>query len=132
MLAEDAIARTERLLAGKAVLTGAIAQARIDDDVIADRDAADIGADLVDDAGGVRAKNPGRRIRHAGQAGDDEEVEMVERRGAHADAHIRRANHLGNRKIVAILDAIEAAVAGDRQRAHVRGEINSRPVYIVC
>jgi hypothetical protein len=43
---------------------------------------------------------------------------MVEGACVHADAHVRIAHDLGNGKIVAELEAIEIAVAGDGECSH--------------
>ena len=90
MFAENAEFRAERLLAGETVLARAIAQPRIDDDVVTERDGSDIVADGVDDSTRVSAERPRRNQRDPGQAGDHEQIEMVECGCADPNANVVR------------------------------------------
>jgi hypothetical protein len=86
--------------------------------LIANRDTAHIGTDGVDDSRGIGAEHPWWGDRHSGQAGDDEEIEMIECRRAYANANVRRTPHFGYWEIIAQLDAIEPAMTGDRECLH--------------
>ena len=66
MFAEDPEPNAQRLLTRSTVLARAIADAGVDHDCIAHGDMVDVVADLVDDAGAVRAKHPWRRDRDTG------------------------------------------------------------------
>ena len=62
----------------------------------------------------------GGTMRDAGQPVDDEQIEMVERGGAHAHAHVASDAERRHRQVVAQLDAIESAVRGDRECSHAK------------
>jgi hypothetical protein len=119
MLAVDLVARAERLLAVEAVLARAAARPRVDDDAVAGPHGRHARPDRVDDAGSVGPDDPRRRDRDVRQPADDEQVEVVERRGLDAHAHVGRLANLGRREVVAILELIEGAVSGDRESAHL-------------
>src|SRR5258708_11246551 len=118
MLADDAKARTQGLLAVEAVLTGAIADAGVDEDHVAWRDMPHVGTDFLHDAGAISAQDPRWRDEHAGKTANLEQVETIERRRANADEHVCRAMEHGLGQILAIFDLIEAAVRRYRQSSH--------------
>lgn len=123
MLAEYSEAHAERLLTVSTVLTGAVADPRIDDNTVANRYASNILADLVDDARSIGAEYPARCDADAGKTAQDEKIEMVESGRSHADADVGGSLELGNREIVSQLDLIQATVSGDRQAFHKKGTV---------
>lgn len=129
MLAEDAESWAQRLLARATVFAGSIAQAGIHHNAVADSKCHDLIADGIDHTGGVGSQSPRRSDRDAGQAGNDEQIEMVERRGAHADAHVVGAAQLGHREIIAELYAVQPAMRRDRECLHEKlgGTVIFRP-----
>ena len=78
VLAEDPVARTERLFAVETVLARAVAHPRIENDIVADGHVLHVVADGVDHPACIGAEDEGRRQLHARQAADDEQVEMIE------------------------------------------------------
>src|SRR6185503_11247863 len=80
VLAENAEAQAQRLLAIAAVRARPIANARIDHHAIADRDLSHALSDRVDDASAIGSENPWRRDGDTGHSTDDEEIEVIERR----------------------------------------------------
>jgi hypothetical protein len=118
VLAKDPIAGTEWLFAGTTVLACAVAESGIYDDVVADRQFADVTADGVDHAGDIGAKDPWRNDRDARQTADDEKVEMVERGGSNSNPDVVIMDHVGNWQIRAKLDAIQSTVFRDRECLH--------------
>jgi hypothetical protein len=75
------------------------------------------GPDRVHHAGAVGADHPRRRDGDAREPADDEQVEAVERRGLHAEAHVARAAQLGDGEVVAVLELVETAVGREGERA---------------
>ena len=67
VFAKYAEARTERLVAGEAILAGAVAEPRIDDDCITHHHRRHGAADGLDDPHAIRAKYPRRRDDDAGE-----------------------------------------------------------------
>lgn len=118
MFAEKAEARTQWLLAFPAVLASAVAESRIDDHMISNRQIADLRPRRFHHSGRICTENPRRSDRNTRKTGDDKEIEAVERDGADANAHVARPLQLGHREISAVLDAIEPAVTGDRECLH--------------
>ena len=118
MLAEQTKMHAERLLASPAELAAAIADAGIDHHAIAGREAVHRTAHLVHGARSVRADDPVRTHRRPRKAPKDEQIEMVERDGVHAHAHVRGSAERGNRKIGNDLQLLQPAVGGDRERSH--------------
>ena len=76
--------------------------------------------DVVDDAGAIGPHDPGRRDHDAGKAFDHEEIEMIERGRADPNAHVIRAAKLRLGDVGTILELLQPAVGGDRQRSHVK------------
>lgn len=118
MLAEYSKSRTEGLFAGATILARPVAHAGIHHDVVADRHAVDICSDSVDNSARVRTEHPRGCDRHAGESGNDEQIETIERGGANANAYFARIPELRHWKIGAKLEAIEPAVTGDRECLH--------------
>src|SRR4051812_42972523 len=118
MLPEELEARTERLFTGETVFTCAVAESWIDDRQITHGQSGHLAADGLDHTARVAAEYPRGRNRDPWQTTDDEQIEMVERGGAHADAHVAGANHVRHRQVIAELDAIQSAVTGNRECLH--------------
>jgi hypothetical protein len=125
VLSKDAETRTERLLAGDAVLAGAVADARVDDYVIARCDGGDAAPDGFHDAGSIGAEDPPGRDGNAWQPLQQVQVEVVKSSGAHANAHVGGCRELGRGEIVAEFDLLQATVRGDGECSHA-----SAPGYI--
>jgi hypothetical protein len=121
MLSEYAEAGAKWLLTGATILARTVAQSRIHNREIADRQSRDVAADGVDYTRCVGTEDPRRNDPDTGQAADHEQIEMVERGGANADANIAGAEHIGYRQIVATFNAIQTAVARDRECLHWEG-----------
>ena len=73
--------------------------------------------DGVDDSRRVGAEDPRRHDLHAGHSAEDEQIQVVQRRGVDADAHLS-ALRLGLRQIGAVLELIESAVRRDGESSH--------------
>jgi hypothetical protein len=101
MLSEKAEVGTERLLTGATVLARTVAESGIHDHGIADRESAHVIAHGVDHARRVGAQDPWGNDRDTGEAADHEQIEMVERGRADADAHVIGANQFRQREIAA-------------------------------
>jgi hypothetical protein len=108
MLAQEPEADAERLFATEAELARAVAYARVHDNEF---------ICSVDEPHGIGTHYPVRRDSHARQALEDEEIEVIESRSKYTNAHLSRTGRW-DRDIVAKLEAIEAAVRGDRERSH--------------
>ena len=118
MLAEQAEARTEWLLAGQTIRACAVADAGVDHDGVAGGHREHGVAHGLHDASAVRAEYPRRRDGHARQSAQQEEVEVIQCRGAHAEAHVGRGAQLRHGKIIAKFDLLGAAVGGDGECSH--------------
>src|SRR5205823_12358511 len=90
VLAQNAVAATQRLLAGAAVLARIVGDARIDHDPVARPYQPDLGPDGIHDTGAIRAHDVGEAV-FVGQPAHYEQVEVVERRGARRHADLPRA-----------------------------------------
>jgi hypothetical protein len=93
--------------------------AGIEDDALAELQAADAVAERLDHACAVGAEDA--RLRHRGEPFADPDVEMVQRRGAQADEHLARPG-LWIRSLLE-LEHLGAAVLVDPHRAH-RGRLS--------
>ena len=118
MFAEEAEPRAQGLFPLEAIVARAVAQPRIDDDVITGGKGGDVRTNRLDDPRRIGAENPRRRDRDIRQTADDEQIETIERDRVDANTHVARPLELGHRKIFAELDVIESAVTGDRERLH--------------
>ena len=87
---------------------------RVDHDAVADGEAVDARPERLDDAGAVRAEDPGLRHRREPLAHPD--VEVVERRRREADEHLALAR-LGVGHVL-VPEHLGAAVLVDPDRLH--------------
>ena len=118
MLTQKPISRAERLLTRETVLAGAVAEPRIDDDIVADREASRRTADGVNHAACVGAERPRRNDGDAGQSAQREEIEMIQSRGSHAHTNIGIVAQRRHGEVIAQLESIEAAVTRDGKCTH--------------
>ena len=88
VLAENLVPQAERVLPDLTVCAGAVADARVDHNKLADRNARDLTTDGVNDATRIRADDPRWNHRHSRQPAEREQVEMVERGGANPNANV--------------------------------------------
>jgi hypothetical protein len=123
MLAEDAESNAQRLLAIATVLTGAIADPRVDDDVVADGDILHIVADSFHDSRAVGPEHPTRCDVEPGEAADDEKVQMVERCRTYPKPNVGSSLEGREREIVAQFDAIQIAVSRNGEAFHKNGTV---------
>jgi len=90
LLAQNAVAATQRLLAGAAVFARIVGDARIDHDPVARSYRPDFGPDGIHDTRAIRAHDVGKAV-FVRQPAHHEQVEVVERRGARRHADLVRA-----------------------------------------
>ena len=118
MLTQKAKVLTERLLASLAEVAAAIADAGVDHHTVARREVVHAAADTFDGAGAVRADDPAGTDGHPRKPAQHEEIEMIERDGVDAHAHVGGSTERRNRKIGNDLQLLQPAVGGDRERSH--------------
>src|ERR1041384_4873417 len=115
------------MLAHSAILACVVADPRVDDDVVARRDIANVRPNRVDDSARVASDDPWRRQRHAGQTSDREQIDVVQRSGANANTDVAGRVNLRHRKVVAHLELLEAAVRRDPEGSPAAGSIFPSP-----
>ncbi len=119
VLAQDAVAHAEAVLALGAELAAAAREVGIDRHPVADLDAGHLRADLGDLARDVAARPERQRRLERGDALADEEVEMVQGAGAHPHQHLAGLD-LGVGDVLQ-LELVGTAELVERERLHAGG-----------
>src|SRR5439155_6021062 len=91
VLAHDAVAAAGDVLAGEAPLARAARESGIDDDTIAELRVLRARAERIDLADDVRAEAVRELVAEVRKAASRPDVDVIERYGADADAHLARA-----------------------------------------
>ena len=117
MLAEQAEAPAERLVAAEAGLTGTAREAGVDHHPVAGGNASHRGSHRLHHPRGIRADDVRQLELEPRQPARDPEIEVIERRHAHPHAHLVRAldGRLGE---IAHGEVLDAADGVERERAH--------------
>jgi hypothetical protein len=123
MLSHHLKAHAEGLFAHAAILARPITEPRIDHDGVSDDDVLHRRAHGFDLPGGVGADDPRRLEGHPGQASQQPQVQMVERRRAYPDEHVPWALELGLREVIADGELLETAVGRERERFQTVGPL---------
>jgi hypothetical protein len=118
MLAEDTELQAQWIVSRHAVLACAITDSGIHHHSIANTHRRHAIPNTLDNTSAITAKDPPGCNAHAGDAAHDPQIEMIQRRGEHADAHFTRRRDLRRLNVVAKLDLVERTVRIDRQRSH--------------
>ncbi len=88
VFAEKPVLHAQRVLAAPAEVARAVADARIDDDLVAHRHSRDGGPDGLHDAARVGRNDPRRCERHTRKPAEYEQVEMIQRGRAHPNENV--------------------------------------------
>src|ERR1041384_6118608 len=105
------------MLARAAELAGVVGDARIDEHAIAGLHVGDTGADGLDHTGAIGADDKRKALGGPRESVRDEEIEMVQRRSANADARLARLRR-GCVRHVGDLEVIETAGRGQDTGTH--------------
>ena len=120
MLPHDPVRQAEGLVVFGAVhaATLAVDKPRVEDHVIARRDARDGTPHRLHDAGAIGADHPPRLNRDARDATQHPEIEAIQRGRFHADPHLIGAVTHRHREVVTNTKLVEPAVGINGERAH--------------
>src|SRR6266508_2838247 len=87
------------MLTGCAELTRIVRDPGIQDYAVASLETPDVRAERFDHTGAIGADDKWEALRGPREAGRDEEIEMIQCRGANADAHLSRLGSGGVRNV---------------------------------
>src|SRR6185436_5832540 len=118
VLAQDAVAYAQAVLAAQAELAGPVVEVRVDRDPVAHRDVADLGSDCCHVTGYIAAGPEWHGQGEAGQAFSDEQVQVIQRGGSDAHQHVAGPD-LRVRDVL-VAEPVESAVLSERERLHAR------------